>query len=493
MKTKEKIYTLLLTLLAIFLVLSNYFTNKYIAKAENVYAIYLDGTIIGYIADDKELYNIINERQKDIMKKYKVKKVYPPNNFKIVRMNTYNAVLSNPDDIYGEMTGEKGFAIEGYKLIIKSEGKEKEIYFLDKNVLDDSIKEFVKAFVTEEEYNNFMNNTQRPIETTGKIIDLMYFEETLSTKKSLVNLSEKIYTDKIDLTQYFLFGENRTINTYTVKEGDTIKSISNNNKLNTKEFLIANPRFKSEDSLLAVGDKVNITLIKPEITFTYEATEVADTEVNFEKKTIYDNTKPSNYSEISVPGVKGITRISQQYIVKNGVIQSGVKVNNAVPIIAKVDQVTIRGRNYVPNYGRFGIYTDDGTDWAWPTNPNYVITSSFDWRWGVYHEGIDISGTGYGSPIYSVAAGVVRNAGWGGMVGSSAGYNVVIEHPNGYWSVYAHLSNVSVSLGQEVGRKQIVGGMGATGKVTGYHLHFSICNGEPYNGGKFFNPMLLWQ
>jgi len=507
MTIKEKIYTFLITILAILLVLSNYFTNKYVSKAQNVYAVYLNGNIVGYIQDDKELYDIINNRQKEIMKKYNVNKVYPPKNFKIVRMNTYNAVLSEPDDIYGEMSSEEGFAIEGYKLIIKSETETKEINFLEREVLDEAVHEYVKAFVSEEEYTNFMNNTQRKIETTGKIIDLMYFDETLTVKKDLISVSEKIYTNVNDLTHYFLFGKDYKISHYIIKEGDTIETVSFDNKLNSKEFLIANPKYASVNSLLAVGDEVNITLLNPEITLTYESTEVEDITTTFEKKIIYDSSKPSNYSQVTTPGVNGITRIKQHKIIKNGVIQPNIIVEGENVLVQKVDQVTTKGRAYIINPNQsFGVYVDDGTDWAWPTNSPYTISSGYEWRYFCYrnfcsrqfHDGIDIIllGGGYpscGSPIYAAADGIVQNAQWGGMAGSAAGYNVVIEHSNGYWTLYAHLSRINVSVGQTVNRKQEIGRMGTTGVSTGCHLHFGVSNGKPYGGGRFFNPLQLWK
>ena len=134
--------------------------------------------------------------------------------------------------------------------------------------------------------------------------------------------------------------------------------------------------------------------------------------------------------------------------------------------------------------------------WAWPTNSGYIITSGYGWRSGYYggfHEGIDISGTGYGSPIYAALDGEVINAGWAGIVGKAAGYNVVIQHSNGYCTVYAHLSKVSVKVGQHVTRKQVIGAMGKSGAATGTHLHFAVYTGVPYHGGKSFSPWKLWQ
>ena len=59
-----------------------------------------------------------------------------------------------------------------------------------------------------------------------------------------------------------------------MKLGDTIESVSEDNKLNVEEFLVANVNYKSANTLLRVGDKVNVTLIDPQLTFVYDLYEI---------------------------------------------------------------------------------------------------------------------------------------------------------------------------------------------------------------------------
>ena len=494
MTIKERFITSFWVVLVVALFCVNYITTKYVLNAENVYQVYLNGEVIGFILDDDELYNLINKRQKEIKEKYNVKRVYPPENFEIVKTNSYDVQISSAEQIYNRMAEMDTFTIEGYIVTISNEEdedfEELKINILDKQVFDDAINNFVLAFVDNEDYINYMNDTQTPIETTGKLIELMYFDETITIKKGYISVKDKIYVDKTELSQYMLFGKDYKIESYKVKQGDTITTISEDNKLNPQEFLIANPQYTSKDSLLAIGDVVNITLIKPIMTFTYEVHEVSDSETPYEKKVVYDNTKSPDYSEITTPGVTGVTRITSSYIVKNGETQSGVIVTDRVVITEKVDQVTTKGHKYYVT----GEYIDDGSVWAWPTNPNYVITSLMGWRWGAYHEGVDISGTGYGSPIFAIGDGEVIVAGNGGMMGWQAGYNVVIKHANGYYSVYAHMvpNSLTVKTNQTVTRGTVIGGMGASGLVTGTHLHFAIYNGVPYRGGVLIDPCGLW-
>ena len=105
--------------------------------------------------------------------------------------------------------------------------------------------------------------------------------------------------------------------------------------------------------------------------------------------------------------------------------------------------------------------------WAWPTTGH--LTSLYGPRWGRQHVGLDI-GAPTGTPVTSARGGVVRRAGAAG----DYGLRVVLEHVDGSTTRYAHLSEVSVSVGDEVVRGQEIGLVGATGNATGPHLHFEL-------------------
>jgi len=97
----------------------------------------------------------------------------------------------------------------------------------------------------------------------------------------------------------------------------------------------------------------------------------------------------------------------------------------------------------------------------------YRVAGSM-WSSG-YHTGVDFV-VPTGTSLKAVAAGTVVSAGWGGAYGNQ----VVIQLSDGYYAQYAHLSQLSVSAGQTVTEGQQIGLSGATGNVTGPHLHFEI-------------------
>jgi murein DD-endopeptidase MepM/ murein hydrolase activator NlpD len=501
-KNKNTLVAILVTLIAAIFVFLVGFTSKNFNLAQEKYQVYLDGKKIGLIDNADSLYSLINNEQSVIKAKYNVDQIYPPKGFEIEKYISFDNNTSSVEDVYNKIKDEKSFTMKGYTITVSSkatEDNESKVLFrinvLDKQVFNDSIQKIIESFIPADKYSAYMNNTQAEITDVGSMIENVYFQENISIKESYISTEDKIFTDSDELTQYLMFGDNNGIKTYTVEKGDTIASISEANKLNTSEFLIANPEFTNENNMLAVGEKVNISLINPMLSLVYDEYVVEDTEVKYDTDIKYDDTKSSSYKAIETQGQNGIQRVAKRAQVVNGEVSEGAVIDKEHTYMVKdaINEVITRGRKSVSSSGNMGMPVDDGANWAWPTNYPYTLSSPYGWRSGEFHDGQDITGTGFGSPIYAIGSGIVRSAGWGGMVGSDAGYNVVIEHSNGYWSVYAHLSSVSVSVGDTVSRKQRIGAMGKTGRATGFHLHLGVFIGKPYGGGKSINPLTLWK
>ncbi len=123
-----------------------------------------------------------------------------------------------------------------------------------------------------------------------------------------------------------------------------------------------------------------------------------------------------------------------------------------------------------------GAYGSGG--FIWPAG-NHVLSGNDYWSG---HLGIDVA-AGEGAQVYAADSGVVVFAGW-----AFGGYGnmVMIDHGNGYQTVYAHLGQVSVSCGQSVSQGQTIGYAGSTGNSTGAHLHFEV----RYLGG-FVSPWFV--
>jgi murein DD-endopeptidase MepM/ murein hydrolase activator NlpD len=123
---------------------------------------------------------------------------------------------------------------------------------------------------------------------------------------------------------------------------------------------------------------------------------------------------------------------------------------------------------------------------ATPVKSGYRFTSGFGQRRDPktggrrMHEGVDFAGP-VGTPLYATGDGVVTYAGWQ----SGYGRLVKIKHEFGIETRFAHLSKINVNVGQRVSRGDRIGDMGASGRVTGPHLHYEV-----RVGGQAVNPMI---
>lgn len=124
-------------------------------------------------------------------------------------------------------------------------------------------------------------------------------------------------------------------------------------------------------------------------------------------------------------------------------------------------QAKIFVRQTTPNAG---VVNATGR-FAWPLGG--TLTQYYAW----YHRGLDIATT-YGTPIVAADSGRVVVAGWPDNTGY--GNRVVIDHGNGFMTLYGHMSVVNVAVGQTVNRGDRIGQEGSTGRSTGPHLHFEI-------------------
>ena len=110
--------------------------------------------------------------------------------------------------------------------------------------------------------------------------------------------------------------------------------------------------------------------------------------------------------------------------------------------------------------------TGTGT-FVWPTASKWISGYTYD---PATHPGIDLGGS-IGTSIFVSDTGVVVYSGWNDW---GYGYVVVVDHGNGWQTLYAHLSAINVGCGQAVFQGQVIAAMGCTGNCTGPHVHFEM-------------------
>lgn len=467
------------------------FADKYELNAKDVYKVYLDGNVIGNIKDKQELEDYINEEQKEIKQRYNVDKVYIPAGVDIQPCTTYEKEILTAKQVHNLIKEARPFTVKGYIITLKPLTEEEEritINVLDKDMFDYAIKAVLQAFISQEKIINYADGTQPEIKETGSLIENIYIDQDITIKQGFISTDEQIFTDEKSLTKYLLFGEVKDEQYYTVKQGDTIDSIAYEHKLATVEFLIVNPEFTSANNLLSVGQQVKVGLINPIVDVVVESHTVTDQESQYKTITEYDSTMLAGTQKVVTQGQNGINRMTMKIKEVNGEIATVIPVSTEV-LMPSVDKVVKVGTKVMSGGGTVAPIVVG--DWAWPTISKYYVSSYFGWRWGKLHEAIDIAGSGEGSPIYAAGSGTVIAA---KVNAYSLGTYVTINHHNGYYTIYGHMRNLTVSEGQTVTKGQQVGTMGHTGFATGTHLHFGVyLNGIPYRGGTPIDPLRLYR
>lgn len=486
MKTFKLILTIIITL-AVSLTTMMFFDREKMSAKElepqELYQVYLSGEKIGVIQSKAELETYINNKEEEVKKKYNIDKVYPPNELYIQKYIGYENEVVSAEDIYTIIKEKSPFTIKGYLITIKKANPIK-IYVLDKDNFKKAVEKTAKAFINEEAYNLYMNDSQPEITTTGSVIENLYIDEDITTKAAYIPIDENIFTDYKELAKYLLFGTLDEPKTYIVKQGDTIDTIAFNNKLGVSEFMLVNPEFNNSNNLLYPGQQVKVGLINPLISIVVEQHAVVDQTKEYKKEIVYDRTMSYGTSYVKQAGVNGVERVTQKIKSINGEIVSAYIAGSEV-LKYEVNEIIVKGSK--SNAGYIPIVTDSG--WYWPTKTPYMITSVYGYRWGKLHAGIDISGTGYGSPIYAIKDGIVDETGYE----SGYGNFIVIKHET-YYSIYAHLSKIYVKKGQTVKGGFKIGAMGSTGRSTGTHLHLGLYTLNPSEkGSQSFNPLLLYK
>lgn len=470
------------------------FGYKASPEPNNYYEVYLNDESLGTIKSKEELENYIDKNGAYYKKKFNVNKVYSPKGLQIKKLTTYDGKVDSVSSIYRKIAKKGKFTIRGYEFVIKrtadekdTEAKEKlttqSVYVLDKDVFKKAVEALIKTFVGEDKYKAYIEDSQVKIETTGEEIQNVYVNEDITVKETNIPVDETIYTDANTLANYLLYGKNQTGTEYTVQAGDTIENVAFNNKISPEEVLISNTSLTSTTNLLYPGQKLKIIETNPQISVVEESYVVEDIESQYPTEERYDSNAAIGVDKVIQNGENGLERVSQKVKKVNGIINYVVPEGKTV-LKAPISKIVMKGTKYIPDVG-------STTSWGWPTDSGWTLSSGYVWRTSPItgrrelHGGLDISGTGYGSNIYATNNGRVKEAGYH----YSYGNHVIIDHNNGYLTLYAHMSKINVKVGQVVARGDVIGFVGMTGAATGPHVHYEIWKGCDYCR---INPMSMY-
>lgn len=252
---------------------------------------------------------------------------------------------------------------------------------------------------------------------------------------------------------------------YTVKEGDCVGCIAQKFDI-SPQVIYENNRW-IEDDKLTIGDVLDLTVRQPELTVkTVEnLVEVESIEPPVEVKKNAD-MRVGESKTIS-EGTAGSKRLTYRIVKQNGYVVSEELLTKEV-IKEASPKIVIRGTKVVLGEG--------SGNFAMPVT-GARLTSKFGQRWGRMHNGVDLVGN---KNIHAADTGVVEFVGTKPGLGNA----IIINHKNGYQTVYGHLSSFKTRVGDIVEKGDTIGIMGSTGNSTGVHLHFEV-----HKNGVLQNPL----
>ena len=323
--------------------------------------------------------------------------------------------------------------------------------------------EFAGAVNNKETVQTALDKALLEYKPDGKVKEVSYANKIEYTKG--IYLLSSLKTENDAIKQLTSTKQRRRV--YVVQKDESVLDIIKKFGMKLEEFNELNPN--ASDGIF-MGQILNVTETErflpiqyicehETVTFLdYETVEVETSSLNVGVRAVLTKgergEKISNYEVTYIDGIEQSRTVIKTTITKSPVVETiGIGTYSAMPD----DPQTVYFGSPMSGTGEMG----------WPLDGGWVSDSFISDR---NHKGLDIAAP-EGTEIYAAEEGQVVTSGW-----NSGGYGnvVMIEHPDGYATVYAHMIMVYAVEGQYVTKGQLIGFVGNTGNSFGNHLHFEV-------------------
>ncbi|WHH61089.1 peptidoglycan DD-metalloendopeptidase family protein [Petroclostridium sp. X23] len=419
-------------------------TASGIVLSNTAYAIKVDEQVVGVVKHKTDAYQIIEEIKGKYQNQFDGKIIIPEKiTDERVFTFTFKNKVSSIDEIRTELEKSIQIYAEAYALSVDG----KDLVFVKDEQSAQTILQRIK-----DEFSKEVN--------PDAVKELDFVEKVDITKKDVP--IDKIADTEAAFT-HITAGENKA-EEYIVKDGDTIWDIAVSHHIDVEDIQKLNPHL--DIARLQIDQKITLVAAKPFINVKSVET------VTYEEKIPYDIKYEESASlylgdkKVKTNGADGKKKIVAEVVKINGTEISKNILEDTVLQQAQTE-IILKGTKKRPLTMAYGTFRNPATG---------ILTSRFGSRWGSQHTGIDIAGA-IGTPVTAADGG---KAIFAGASGSGYGNLIIIDHGNGYQTYYAHLNTIKIKKGDSVYKGQNIATVGATGKVTGPHLHFEVRkNGSP--------------
>ena len=288
----------------------------------------------------------------------------------------------------------------------------------------------------------------------------MEFIEKVEVYENYVNPEEisDIEEQVVEVTK-----EKESNKIYVVESGDCLSVIAMDHDT-TVASIVALNGFSDANQMIRDGQELIVAVPEPDLQIRLTMGEVYEEDYNADPIIIENDSWYTTKEVVQVEGTTGHRERNDVVIYENGMEVSREMIHQNI-MVESTPAVIERGTIVPPTYikplagGRY--------------------TSGFGKRWGRMHKGVDWA-CPVGTTVYASCGGTVIQASYSGGYGNC----VVISHPDGRMTRYAHNSKLLVKVGQHVEQGEPIALSGSTGRSTGPHVHFEL-----YINGSAVNPL----
>ncbi|SDF47502.1 Murein DD-endopeptidase MepM and murein hydrolase activator NlpD, contain LysM domain [Fontibacillus panacisegetis] len=458
----------------LFIVGSAYLTGRHYVDANTMpyYRVFIGDQEIGSIKNLNDLNALYTKKEQEYKQKYPdVEMAVHTEGVTTVQEKKYKAEINSEetlDKVYSMLTGyAKGVElhVDGKVIgIVKDQATADAVLEQLKNKYTPATTAS-KGIVSKIKRTGGLGKNSSGTSGTGNNVELESVKFNEEIAKVGVDTDPNKVMDVDAAVERILAGDEAAI-TYEVREGDTISSIAKRFSITQKELYANNPEVK--ELTLQIGTLISVKAVQPSI--TVRTVERVTEEIVTEPQVIIRKSESMRAGEAKViaQGQSGLKTMEYRLTKENGEVVAEEWLGQEVTKASR-PKIVLKGTKVVLGEG--------SGDFAWPVS-GAAMSSSYGQRWGRTHKGIDLVSSN--RSILASDDGVVTFA------GTKSGYGncIIIDHNNGYQTLYGHLSKISVKEGEIIEKGSKIGVMGNTGRSTGTHLHFEI-----HKNGSIQNPM----
>lgn len=435
-----------------------------------VYYVYIDGNYAGTVLDKESIQSKVAQQVEKAQESYDYE-LSAGADISYIPEQVFNTDIKTEESQVLEEVAEVGVSTEAAGIVIDGETA---VYLETMEEAEAVLEKFKLQYASGKELDGL--EAYKQAEESEETLPPLEKNEERLTK---AGMAEEVKAEEMKADPKLILSEEEALKLlnkgtleekkYTVQEGDVLGKIAAKHDLDLNKLLALNPGMK-EDSIVKVGQEVNVTVLEPMIHAVIEKEIYKKEKIAFEKEVIEDSSMFKGDTKVKQEGKDGVKGITYKITEQNGVPVQKAAISEKV-LEEPVKEIVIKGTKVIPSRG-------DGS-FAWPADGGY-ISSKLGYRWGKMHKGIDIARPS-SRTISAADNGKVVSA---GMTGDGYGKKVIIDHQNGYRTLYAHLDSIDVKIGQTVPKGTKIGMMGSTGDSTGVHLHFEV-----YKNGSLQDPL----